>query len=114
MIMVKLSIIILLNLKLILLPYSSYVKIPDYWYQATDWINSRPGDGKVLLTPIDDFYEMPYNWTKSDGYYGTDQLIDSLIDKPIISTNILSGYKINNDTAATLFELGYAIRSGKG
>ena len=48
-----------------------------------------------------------------DGYYGTDQLIDSLIDKPIISTNILSGYKINNDTAATLLELGYAIRSGR-
>jgi hypothetical protein len=93
------------------LPYSSYVKIPDYWYQATDWINSQPGDGKVLLTPIDDFYEMPYNWT--DGYYGTDQLIDSLIDKPIISTNILSGYKINNDTSATLLELGYAIRSGR-
>jgi hypothetical protein len=93
------------------LPYSSYVKIPDYWNQATDWINSQPGDEKVLLTPIDDFYQMPYNWT--DGYYGTDQLIDSLIDKPIISTNVLSGYKINNDTAATLLELGYAIRSGR-
>lgn len=93
------------------LPYSSYVKIPDYWYQATDYINSQPGDGKVLLTPIDDFYQMPYNWT--DGYYGTDQLIDSLIDKPIISTNVLSGYKLNNDTAATLLELGYAIRSGR-
>ena len=48
-----------------------------------------------------------------DGYYGTDQLIDSLIDKPIISTNILSGYKINGDTAATLLELGYAIRCGR-
>ncbi len=96
------------------LPYSSYVKIPDYWYQATSWINSQPGDGKVLLTPIDDFYEMPYNWANgSDGYYGTDQLIDSLIDKPIISTNILSGYKINGDTAATLLELGYAIRCGR-
>jgi hypothetical protein len=94
------------------LPYSSYVKIPSYWYQATDWINSQPGEGKVLLTPMDDYYQMPYNWT--DGYYGTDQLIDSLIDKPIISTNILSGYKINGDTAATLLELGYAIRSGKG
>lgn len=93
------------------LPYSSYVKIPDYWYQATDWINSQPGDGKVLLTPIDDFYQMPYNWT--DGYYGTDQLIDSLINKPVISTNIFSGYKINTDTAATLLELGYAIRSGR-
>jgi len=94
------------------LPYSSYVKIPDYWYQATDWINSQPGDGKVLLTPVDDYYQMPYNWT--NGYYGTDQLIDSLIDKPIISTSILSGYKINNDTYATLLELGYAIRCGRG
>jgi hypothetical protein len=96
------------------LPYSSYVKIPNYWYNAVDWLNNQPGNGKVLLTPIDDFYEMPYNWTNGwDGYYGTDQLIDSMINKPIISTNILSGYKINNDTAATLFQLGYAIRSGR-
>ena len=36
-------------------------KIPDYWYQATDWINAQPGDGKVLLTPLDDFYQMPYH-----------------------------------------------------
>jgi hypothetical protein len=93
------------------LPYSSYIKIPNYWYNAADWLNSQTSDGKVLLTPIDDFYEIPYNWT--DGYYGTDQLIESVIDKPIISTNILSGYKINNDTAATLLELGYAIRSGR-
>ena len=96
------------------LPYSSYVKIPDYWYQATGWINSQPGEGKVLLTPIDDFYQMPYNWTNGlDGYYGTDQLINGLIDKPIISTSSLSGYKINSDTAATLMELGYAIRCGR-
>ena len=93
------------------LPYSSYVKIPNYWSNAADWLNRQPSDGKVLLTPIDDFYEMPYNWT--DGYYGTDQLIESLIDKPLISTNILSGYKINNDTAATLLQIGYAIRSGR-
>ena len=93
------------------LPYSSYVKIPNYWYNATDWLNSQPGDGKILLTPMDDFYEMPYNWT--DGYYGTDQLIESLIDKPIISANVLSGYKINNDVVATLFQIGYAIRSGR-
>jgi len=96
------------------LPYSSYVKIPDYWYQATDWINSQPGDGKVLLTPLDDFYQMPYNWTNGlDGYYGTDQLIDGLINKPIISTNNLNGYKFNNDTATTLQELSYAIQFGR-
>ena len=90
---------------------SAQVKIPDYWYQATDWINSQPGSGKVLLTPLDDFYQMPYNWT--NGYYGTDQLIDSLIDKPIISTDSLNSYKINNDSATTLLELGRAIRFGK-
>ena len=89
------------------LPFSSYVKIPDYWYQATNWINIQQGDGKVLITPLDDFYQMPYNWTS--GYYGTDQLIDSLIDKPIVSTASLNGYKISSATDSILEQLNYTM-----
>jgi hypothetical protein len=44
------------------LPFSSHVKVPDYWYQAADWINYQPGDGRVLLTPLNDFYQMPNSW----------------------------------------------------
>ncbi len=44
------------------IPFSSHVKVPDYWYQATDWVNNQHGDWKVLLTPLDDFYQIPYSW----------------------------------------------------
>ncbi|GAG92049.1 unnamed protein product, partial [marine sediment metagenome] len=47
-------------------PYSAYVNFPDYWYKATDWINSQEGDFKVLLTPNESFYVMPHKW----GFYG--------------------------------------------
>jgi len=88
---------------------SSYVQIPDYWYQATNWINSQQGDWKVLITPLDDYYQMNYTW----GYYGTDQLIESLFEKPIVTTSSLDGYKINNDTAFNLKELKSSIRGNR-
>src|SRR5665811_1614519 len=69
-------------------PTSSYVQIPRYWYQATNWINSQPGNWKVLLTPLNDYYQLPYTW----GYYGSDQLLERLFEKPIVSTSALDGY----------------------
>ena len=82
---------------------SSYIKIPNYWYQATSWINNQSGDYSVLFTPLDDFYQMPYNW--SYGYYGVDQLFYRLIDKPIISTDYLYSYVLKPDTVAVLEQL---------
>ncbi|MGD0342915.1 MAG: alpha-(1-_3)-arabinofuranosyltransferase family protein, partial [Bacteroidales bacterium] len=88
------------------LPFSSYIKIPDYWFQATDWINHQNGDYKVLITPLDDFYQMPYIW----GYYGTDQLIERLFQKPVISTDYLNQYYVNPSTAANLQQLRASIQ----
>ena len=92
--------------------FSSRVQIPSYWYQATGWINNQQGNWRVLITPLDDFYQMPYMWGKESSYYGTDQLIDRLIEKPIISTDVLNSYIVNPQTASTLQELNYAIRFG--
>lgn len=89
---------------------SSYVKIPDDWYKATSWINSQQGDWKVLITPLDDYYQMNYT---SWGYYGTDQLVEALFEKPIVSTSSLDGYKINKDTALNLQELKNSIRGNR-
>jgi hypothetical protein len=89
--------------------FSSSIQIPSYWYQATGWINSQQGNWRVLITPLDDFYQMPYTW----GYYGTDQLIDRLIEKPIVSTDVLNSYVVNPQTASTMQELNYAMRDGK-
>jgi hypothetical protein len=88
------------------LPFSSQVKIPDYWYQATDWINLQPGDCKVLLTPLDDFYQMPYTW----GYYGTDQLLERLFEKPMVSTAALDGYISNANSTEVLRQFRVSIK----
>jgi hypothetical protein len=88
------------------LPYSSYVQIPQYWSQATDWVNSQQGDWKVLLTPLNDFYEMPYTW----GYFGTDVLLERLFEKPILSTSALDGYLNNPAPAADLVQIRAAVK----
>lgn len=100
--------------------FPSSIQIPNYWYQATNWINTQQGNWKVLLTPMDDYYQMPYAWSSrsdegnySNAYYGTDQLVDNLINKPVISTDYLDGYKVNPDTAATLQELRYTVYFNK-
>jgi len=88
------------------LPFSSYVKIPDYWYQATEWLNGQSCDCKILITPPDDFYQMPYTW----GYYGTDDFLERLIQKPIISNYYIYSYKTNLDITLTLQQLYSSIK----
>jgi hypothetical protein len=90
------------------LPFSSYIKIPDYWNQATDWLNNQPDDYKILITPPDDFYAMPYTW----GYYGTEEFLARFIQKPILLT-YYSPYRLNPDTATTLEYLGKTITYNK-
>jgi len=90
------------------LPYSSYIKIPDYWYKATDWLNNQPGDYKILITPPDDFYQMPYTW----GYFGTEEFLARFIQKPILLT-YYAPYIINPETATTLDYLGKTIAYNK-
>ncbi len=56
------------------------VKIPDYWYEAAEFVNSQPEEFRVLMLPKDEFYMLSYNW----GYYGTDVLPRYFFNKPII------------------------------
>jgi hypothetical protein len=93
------------------LPYSSYIKIPDYWSDAASWINSQPGDYKVLFCPLDDFYMMPYKWG-AGGYYGVDQLFYRLFEKPVISTDYLYSYVLKPDTVSALQGLMYFVNNG--
>jgi hypothetical protein len=80
------------------LPFSSFIKIPDYWYEASDWLNNQSDWHRVLVTPPDDFYQMPYTW----GYYGTD-FPTVLIQKPVLLG--LDSYKTSASTMATLPQL---------
>ena len=66
------------------LPFSEYVQIPSYWYQASNYINNVPGNFRVLQTPGDDFYQIPYTW----GYYGSDAIAASLITNPVVQNTV--------------------------
>jgi hypothetical protein len=69
----------------------SVVMPPQYWSDATDYLNAQQDDSRVLLLPNDDFYQMPYDW----GYYGADG-VAALIRQPTLlvttqSINYITG-----------------------
>lgn len=91
------------------LPYSSYVKIPQYWYETNEWLNNKSGDFKILVTPLDDYYQLPYSW----GYYGSDTFIERLIQKPVISPCFEYSYKINPNAVALADQLRDAVKGNR-
>ena len=88
------------------IPYSTYVKIPQYWYETSEWLSRKTGDFMILVTPLDDYYQVPYSW----GYYGTDAFIERLIQKPVISPCSVYSYKVNPNIAVLINQLRDAMR----
>lgn len=50
-------------------------RVPQYWYNALDWLDHRPGDGRVLVLPGST--RTRYRW----GYVG-DDIFDALLSRP--------------------------------
>ena len=88
------------------IPYSSYVKIPQYWYEANDWLNNKTGDYRILVTPLDDYYQVPYSW----GYYGADSFLERFIQNPIINPSYAFSYAVNPNTIMLMNQLRDAIK----
>jgi hypothetical protein len=91
------------------LPYSSYVQVPRYWYEAGQWLNSKTEDHRVLVTPMDDHYQVPYAW----GYYGTDSFLERLIQKPIVSPCYTYSYMVNPTTTMLINQLRDAMKHNR-
>jgi len=55
---------------------------------------------------------MPYLWGVNDtlGYYGSDQLLERLFEKPIVSTAALDGYVTNANTSANLIQIRASVK----
>ena len=62
-----------------LLP-SARVHVPGGWLRLADALDQSPVQGKALVLPLDDFYQMPTKW----GYYGVDTIPRSLLARPTI------------------------------
>lgn len=60
---------------------SAHVRVPQYWWQMAEVIDSDPRPGKVLVLPLDDYYQMPTTW----GFFGVDSIANLLIRHPVIT-----------------------------
>jgi arabinofuranan 3-O-arabinosyltransferase len=59
----------------------THVELPDHWHNLAEYLNSLPDQREaVLLLPLSDYYQVPYDW----GYYGTDGWASELIRRSVI------------------------------
>ena len=75
---------------------SAHVRVPDYWREMAATINADPSPGKVLVLPLDDYYQMPTQW----GFFGVDSIANLLIKRGVVQPKPdgyfgdVPGYKI--------------------
>jgi arabinofuranan 3-O-arabinosyltransferase len=77
---------------------SAHVRVPAAWEQAANALNARRNDGKVLVLPRADYYQVPTNW----GYYGV-AFTRSLVSRPVVESQP-GGYFRPVPSVATLEE----------
>jgi arabinofuranan 3-O-arabinosyltransferase len=58
----------------------AHVQIPSGWGDVSSFINQSAVDGRVLVLPINDYYQMPTTW----GYYGIDVIPRWLLRRPTV------------------------------
>ncbi|AGL14297.1 hypothetical protein [Actinoplanes sp. N902-109] len=59
---------------------STHVRVPPEWWNLAAHIDADPRPGKVLVLPLDDYYQMPTTW----GFFGVDSIANLLIQHPVI------------------------------
>lgn len=59
----------------------THVTIPSEWFQAARYVNRQPPEGKLLVLPRGDFYQMPTTW----GYYGVG-FTSLMIRRPVLES----------------------------
>ncbi len=59
---------------------SAHVRVPQFWHAMADRLNADKRPGKVLVLPLDDYYQMPTTW----GFSGVDSIANLLIQHPVV------------------------------
>ena len=59
---------------------SAHVRVPAFWHDMADQLNADTRPGKVLVLPLDDYYQMPTTW----GFSGVDSIANLLITHPVV------------------------------
>ncbi|MEV4706339.1 hypothetical protein [Actinoplanes sp. NPDC049316] len=60
---------------------SAHVRVPQDWWDLAEKIDADPRPGKVLVLPLDDYYQMPTTW----GFFGADSIANLLIQHPVVA-----------------------------
>ncbi|MGV1003624.1 MAG: hypothetical protein ACOYEV_02415 [Candidatus Nanopelagicales bacterium] len=60
---------------------SAHVRVPAFWRELAQTIDANPDPGKVLVLPLDDYYQMPTTW----GFFGVDSIANLLVQHPVLS-----------------------------
>ncbi|MCX7621892.1 MAG: DUF3367 domain-containing protein, partial [Acidimicrobiales bacterium] len=76
-------------------PTQQFSQIPSYWDQALDWLDTQPGDGRVLILPPTS--RARYRW----GWVG-DDIFDALLARPHATA---TGVPLSTPYAANLLEV---------
>ena len=80
---------------------SMHLQIPDYWYEAANYVNDKQEDFRLLMLPKDEFYQLGYDW----GYYGTDTPPRYFFEKPTIVYITTGGYLTNRRSVQFVEEI---------
>jgi arabinofuranan 3-O-arabinosyltransferase len=59
---------------------STHVRVPQQWWDLATRIDADPRPGRVLILPLDDYYQMPTTW----GFFGVDSIANLLIQHPVV------------------------------
>jgi arabinofuranan 3-O-arabinosyltransferase len=62
---------------------SDRVALPSEWRKLAAAVNASQKQGKALVLPIDDYYQVPTTW----GFYGADNLVRRLLKRPVLQSD---------------------------
>ena len=86
------------------------VKVPDEWRTVGTTINSSPTRGKVLVLPLDRYYQVTTDW----GFHGADELVQQLVDRPVLQLLPDGYFAPGGDAAAVMKGIEAHLLRGDG
>jgi arabinofuranan 3-O-arabinosyltransferase len=90
-----------------LLP-SAHVRVPQAWDDVEAYLDAAPGQGKVVVLPLLDYYQAPTTW----GYYGA-SFLHSFLERPVVEP-LPGGYYSDPVVAQHVASLQQQILDGGG
>ncbi|MEX2255488.1 MAG: alpha-(1-_3)-arabinofuranosyltransferase family protein [Acidimicrobiia bacterium] len=79
--------------------------LPAYWEQATEYLDARPGDGRVLVVPSTALGA--YTWGRSG-----DDILEGVLDRPSIARGLLTTWSGTEEAADLVAGIDDYVNAG--